>query len=415
MAIDFPASPTNGQTFTSGSVTYTYDGTKWTALASGGGATDKIEEGNTSAEVIDTGSDGRFVVTTEGSERLRCDSSGRLLVGTSSARSNLYANTAAYTSKIQFESNTNTWGNGLSLLNYSGSGYGPVLALGLSFSNTQGTNTLVQAGEICGKVQFLANDGTNFLPIAEIQGYTDAATSTNDVPGRLVFSTAADGASSPTERMRIANNGFISFAGDTDTGLSVPASNVLAFTTGGSERGRFDASGYFSVGTSTATLASVNFKSNTAAITTLSLYDSSGDNTSRNIQAFFRNGEGAGNIVGTISTTNTATAYNTSSDYRLKENVVPLTGAVDRLSQLKVHRFNFIVDPDKTVDGFLAHEAQAVVPECVTGEKDAVDDEGNHIYQGIDQSKLVPLLTAALQEALAKIETMEARLTAAGI
>ena len=120
-------------------------------------------------------------------------------------------------------------------------------------------------------------------------------------------------------------------------------------------------------------------------------------------------------IVGSISTTGSATAYNTSSDYRLKENVVPLTGAADRLNQLQVHRFNFIADPDKTVDGFIAHEAQAVVPECVTGTKDEVDDEGNPVYQGIDQSKIVPLLTAALQEALAKIEVLEQRLTDAGI
>jgi hypothetical protein len=92
-----------------------------------------------------------------------------------------------------------------------------------------------------------------------------------------------------------------------------------------------------------------------------------------------------------------------------------LTGAADRVNQLQVHRFNFIADPDETVDGFIAHEAQAVVPECVTGTKDEVDDEGNPVYQGIDQSKLVPLLTAALQEALAKIETLEQRLSDAGI
>jgi hypothetical protein len=116
--------------------------------------------------------------------------------------------------------------------------------------------------------------------------------------------------------------------------------------------------------------------------------------------------------VGSISVTTTATAYNTSSDYRLKENVVPLTGAVDRLNQLQVHRFNFIADPDKTVDGFIAHEAQAVVPECVTGEKDAVNEDGSIKPQGIDQSKLVPLLTAALQETLAEIESLKARVTA---
>jgi hypothetical protein len=102
-------------------------------------------------------------------------------------------------------------------------------------------------------------------------------------------------------------------------------------------------------------------------------------------------------------------------DYRLKENVTPVTDGITRLQQLRPSRFNFIADPAKTVDGFIAHEAQAVVPECVTGTKDEVDADGNPIYQGIDQSKLVPLLTAALQEAIAKIEALEARLTAAGI
>jgi hypothetical protein len=117
--------------------------------------------------------------------------------------------------------------------------------------------------------------------------------------------------------------------------------------------------------------------------------------------------------IGSITQSGTTGVnYNTSSDYRLKENVIPLTGAIDRLNDLQVHRFNFIADPDKTVDGFIAHEAQAVVPECVTGEKDAVDDDGNPVYQGIDQSKLVPLLTAALQEALAEIESLKARVTA---
>jgi hypothetical protein len=124
----------------------------------------------------------------------------------------------------------------------------------------------------------------------------------------------------------------------------------------------------------------------------------------------------AGNVAGAIQHTGTTTVnYSTSSDYRLKENVVPLTGAAARVNQLKPSQFNFITDPGKTVDGFLAHEAQVVVPECVTGTKDEVDADGNPVYQGIDQSKLVPLLTAALQEALAEIESLKARLTAAGI
>ena len=117
-------------------------------------------------------------------------------------------------------------------------------------------------------------------------------------------------------------------------------------------------------------------------------------------------------IVGSITNTNTATAYNTSSDYRLKENVVDISGAIDRVKQLSPKRFNFIADPTTIVDGFLAHEAQTVVPEAVTGTHNGVDDEGNAVMQGIDQSKLVPLLTAALQEAITKIETLEAEVTA---
>jgi hypothetical protein len=119
--------------------------------------------------------------------------------------------------------------------------------------------------------------------------------------------------------------------------------------------------------------------------------------------------------VGSISTSGTATSFTTSSDYRLKENIVPLTDAADRVNQLRVHRFNFLADPDTVVDGFLAHEAQAIVPECVTGTKDEVDENGNPVYQGIDQSKLVPLLTAALQNAIGEIETVKQRLTDAGI
>jgi len=138
--------------------------------------------------------------------------------------------------------------------------------------------------------------------------------------------------------------------------------------------------------------------------------------------------------VGSISTNGSATAYNTSSDYRLKENVDYTWDATTRLKQLKPARFNFIADANTTVDGFLAHEVQSVVPEAVTGTKDEVevwadgdelpdgvsvgdnklDDDGKTIpkMQGIDQAKLVPLLTAALQEAIAKIETLEARITA---
>ena len=138
-----------------------------------------------------------------------------------------------------------------------------------------------------------------------------------------------------------------------------------------------------------------------------------------------------GTQVGVIEVGTSSTAYLTSSDYRLKENVAPLTSATERLKQLNPSRFNFIADADKTVDGFLAHEVQDVVPEAISGTKDAMrdeeyevtpavlDDDGNVVtaavmgtrsvpdYQGIDQSKLVPLLVATIQELEARIAALE--------
>ena len=119
-------------------------------------------------------------------------------------------------------------------------------------------------------------------------------------------------------------------------------------------------------------------------------------------------------FVGGISmdSDNAGITVATSSDYRLKENISDMTGAIDRVKALKPKRFSFKVDENKKIkDGFLAHEAQEVVPEAVTGEKDAMKD-GEIAPQGIDQSKLVPLLTGALQEALAKIEVLEQKVAA---
>jgi len=148
-------------------------------------------------------------------------------------------------------------------------------------------------------------------------------------------------------------------------------------------------------------------------------------------QISFRNPNGE---VGYIYTSGSSTIYATSSDYRLKENVVPMTGSIDRLKALKPSKFNFIADPLTTVDGFLAHEAGEVVPECATGTKDAMRDEEYEVtpavmegdtvvteavmgtrsvpdYQGIDQSKLSPLTISALQEAITLIEQLTARVT----
>jgi len=121
-----------------------------------------------------------------------------------------------------------------------------------------------------------------------------------------------------------------------------------------------------------------------------------------------------GSLVGRITINSGTTAYVTSSDYRLKENVTDMTGATTRLKQLKPKRFNWIADNTNTlIDGFLAHEVSSIVPEAVAGEKDAVHPDGHHEAgeidpQGIDHSKLVPLLVKTIQELEARITALEA-------
>ena len=203
----------------------------------------------------------------------------------------------------------------------------------------------------------------------------------------------------------------ITFSGDTNTGVFAPAADTIGFTEGGAERMRISTSGDGEVlfGTTARPSSSVG---GSAFVQDDSdrdvLYMSSTSTGSKSLAAFFNpNG-----VVGTISTNASATAYNTSSDYRLKENVTYDFDATTRLKQLKPARFNFKADANRTVDGFLAHEVQEIIPEAIHGTKDQIDSEGKPIHQGIDQSKIVPLLTGALQEAIAKIEQLEARLTA---
>ena len=116
--------------------------------------------------------------------------------------------------------------------------------------------------------------------------------------------------------------------------------------------------------------------------------------------------------IGSISADASNVAYNTSSDYRLKENDVKISNGITRLKQLRPIRFNWKVDSEKTVDGFFAHEVSSVVPEAVTGTKDQTWSNGDVNPQQLDHSKLVPLLTAALQEAITEIETLKTKVAA---
>ena len=219
-------------------------------------------------------------------------------------------------------------------------------------------------------------------------------------------STAATGSAYLSYYDSSALKGHVGYTGGSDDDFNIfnaENANIKLFTNS-TERMRIDSSGNLLVGTTITaptTGGIVLYKDSTRGIVR------SGTNiTAVDAVAAWYNPNGK---VGQITTSGSSTSYSTTSDYRLKENVTDITDGIERVKQLNPSRFNFIADADTTVDGFLAHEAATVVPEAVTGEKDAIDADGNPEYQGIDQAKLVPLLTAALQEAITKIEDLEAR------
>ena len=221
---------------------------------------------------------------------------------------------------------------------------------------------------------FLVNPSTTYANGVDIQATYNGAGSF----GPLKFTTSS------TERMRIDSSGRVLF-GSTDTNPAVNNNPGVAIGANGDNN--------FYAGTIQASATG-----NTALFLNRGADDG--------ITASFRR---SGTSVGSISVTTSSTAYNTSSDYRLKENIAPMTGALAVVGQLKPCIYTWRAD-GSSGQGFIAHELQTVVPDAVCGEKDAIDKDGNPEYQGVDTSFLVATLTAAIQELNAKVEAQAVRI-----
>jgi hypothetical protein len=188
--------------------------------------------------------------------------------------------------------------------------------------------------------------------------------------------------------------------------MSFSTGGTSGSDSGGTERARIDASGQFLVGTTSNPGGGTSVAAFSGA-DVLNVNNTAAGTGSVTSVYFKRNAT----TVGSITVTGSATAYVTSSDYRLKENIAPMTGALANVALLKPVTYKWKVDGSDG-QGFIAHELNEVVPDCVSGEKDAVDADGNPVHQGIDTSFLVATLTAAIQEQQALIIALTTRITA---
>jgi len=321
-----------------------------------------------------------------GAERMRIDSSGNLLVGTTSASS---------------------------ITGWSGSAVGqtiqsaqPVLAIVDSDDTTNFVTWLADVGGttyLYGKGAYPLILGTSNTERMRIDSSGNVGIGATSLTGKLTVRQSTD-----------ATNGGIVIE-DTSGGgavISRLTDGGLTFRNGGLERARITSGGELLVGTTSASFAGatrqfvVNNSGGFAA--------GFGNTTAGNETVVIQNGDTSGTRrlvvfkagttgVGEISSNGTTTTYATSSDYRLKENVAPMTGALAKVLELNPVTYTWKSDGSDG-QGFIAHELQEVYPDAVSGEKDGEK------MQGVDYGKLTPILTAALQEAITKIETLEARI-----
>jgi hypothetical protein len=365
------------------------------------------------------------------------DTSQNVGIGTTT---NYQMNSTSATPKQMIAMTGNT---GLNILRYNGfGGAGAILNLGASGGASLGTYSGAVANSGLGSINFGGDNGTNYNGNgAQIIAAASETWSTSTNAGYLTFATTASGSTSPTERMRIDSSGNVGIgtssienfgstsrlfkvAGTASSGygailvnsgtktiqiLANSDSNVMSigsrsndyvgFCTNDTERMRIDTSGSLLVGTTSS--GGVGYSLTTGTSPNLLINKS---NNGGNDNVTFRYN---GTNIGTISTSTTTTAYNTSSDYRLKHDVQPVITGLATVTALKPVTYKWNAD-NSDGEGFVAHELQEIIPHAVTGVKDAVDKDGKPVHQGVDYSKIVVHLVAAIQELKAEFDAYKA-------
>ena len=360
-----------------------YSGNNGIQIGAGSGSSSYIHFGDAASGVGEfagyvqyTHSTNALQFGTDSQEAMRIDADGRLLLGTPSARTDYFNNTL--TAMLQVEGTAASGStsracvsivNNNNLTNFET----PVLVFGRSRGSTLNSKTLAGSGTRCGHISFQGADGSDMVEAAFIAGEVDGASGANDMPGRLVFSTTQDGNSSPTERMRLDDEGII-YHNSSNHGIGT-------FLTASAGTEKYAFRGHY--------------------------------------------GSSAGSYGGNISFTvwsngnveNTNNSYGAISDIKLKENIVDANSQWNDLKALQVRNYNFIEGQTHTQIGLVAQEVELVSPGLVSESPD-VDEEGNDlgtVTKSVNYSVLYMKAVKALQEAMERIETLEQRLSDAGI
>ena len=332
--------------------------------------------------------------STGGTERFRCDSSGRLLVGTSSSRSGWFNSSSWGNPTLQVEG-TSVFNSGISVTNNSNDDNGSQIFLGKSRATSVGGVTVVSSGDNLGRISFQGADGSELVAAATIECNVDGTSGANDMPGRLVFSTTADGASSPTERMRIKETGHSKF------------SNTGSY--------RFINTGNHEFLNSLNTIGLEVYNTN-ASLTSQVLQVSADRNTTNGTYKLIQASRiGTADVFWVLDSGNVQNvnnSYTGTSDIKLKENIVDANSQWEDIKSLQVRKFNFKEETGNSTHtqiGLIAQEVEQVSPGLVSGISDR-DDEGNDlgtVTKSVNYSVLYMKAVKALQEAMERIEQLE--------